>query len=178
MSRKSDTPDEPGRLHGLGRRRAYREHVTDLSVNPQQAPGGHDSPSPGGAARPGYQGVVVTIGDVLVTLDSVLVPQGRFPLSGTTWTVRDASTVVATTPRYAKVLAGTFGVLVVPLLLLRIKDRHLGGSVLVTVVGEGLYHTVTFPPGPESLAHVADLVNQARALAAAASAATDGRTLA
>lgn len=147
--------------------------MTDLSVNPQQAPGGHDRPAPGEAARPGYQGVVVTIGDVLVTLDSVLVPQGRFPLAGTTWTVRDATTIVATTPRYARVLAGVFGILLVPLLLLRIKERHLAGSVQVTVVGEGLYHTVTFPPGPESRAHVAGLVNQARALAAAALAATD-----
>jgi hypothetical protein len=145
--------------------------VTDLSANPQQAPGGHNTPAPVGAARPGYQGVVVTIGDVLVTLDSVLVPQGRFPLAGTTWTVRDTTTTVATTPKYARVLAGAFGVLLVPLLLLRIKEHHYAGSVQVTVVGEGLYHTVSFPPGPESRAHVAGLVNQARALAAAASSA-------
>ncbi|HEX5993543.1 MAG TPA: hypothetical protein VFY84_00235 [Jiangellales bacterium] len=150
--------------------------MTDLSVNPQQAPGGHDSPAPRGAPGPGYQGVVVTIGDVLVTPDSVLVPQGRFPLAGTTWTVRDATTVIATTPRYARVLAGVFGVLVVPLLLLRVKERRLGGSVLVTVVAEGLYHTVTFPPGPESRAHVASLVNQARALAAAAAGDGQGET--
>jgi hypothetical protein len=152
------------------------KYVTDLSVNPQQAPGGHDDPGPGGDARPGYQGVVVTIGDVLVTPDSVLIPRGRFPLAGTTWTVRDTTTIVAKTPRYARVLAGVFGVLLVPLLFLRIKERHLAGAVQVTVVGEGLYHTVSFPPGPESRAHVAGLVNQARALAAAASLAADDQT--
>ena len=118
---------------------------------------------------------MVTVGDVLVTADSVLVPQGRFPLAGTTWTVRDTTTIVATTPRYAKVLAFSFAFLLAPLLLLRIKERHYEGFVLVTVVGEGLYHTVRFPPGPESRAHVASLVNEARALAAAASAATDGQ---
>jgi len=160
-----------GRLPGIGHGRAYRENVSDLSVNPQQAPGGHDNPGPGGAARPGYQGVVVTIGDVLVTPDSVLVPKGRFPLAGTTWTVRDTTTIVAKTPRYARVLAAVFGILLVPLLFLRIKERHYAGSVQVTVVGDGLYHTVSFPPGPESRAHVASLVNQARALAAEASVA-------
>lgn len=144
--------------------------VSDLSVN-AQAPGGHDDPGPGGAARPGYQGVVVTIGDVLVTPDSVLVPRGRFPLAGTTWTVRDTTTVVAKTPRYARVLAAVFGILLVPLLFLRIKKHHLAGAVQVTVVGDGLYHTVSFPPGPESRAHVVGLVNQARALAAEATVA-------
>jgi hypothetical protein len=141
--------------------------VTDLSVNPQQVRGGHDSPPP-------YPGVVVTVGDVLVTVDSILVPQGRFPLAGTTWTVRDATTIVATTPRYARVLAGVGAVLLAPLLLLRIKEHHYDGFVMVTVVGEGLYHTVQFPPGPESTAHVAGLVNQARALAAAATLAVAG----
>jgi hypothetical protein len=136
--------------------------VTDLSVNPQQARGGHDSPTPG----PSYPGVILTVGDALVTADSVLVPQGRFPLAGTTWTVRDTTTIVATTPRYARVLAYIFAFLLLPLLFLRIKERHYAGFVVVTVVGEGLYHTVRFPPGPESTVHVAGLVNQARALAA------------
>jgi len=142
-------------------------YVTDLHVN-SQARGGHESPAPTSAARPAYEGVVVTIGDALVTPDSVLVPAGRFPLTGTSWTVQDSTRIVKTTPRYARVLAGVFGVLIVGLLFLLIKQRHLGGYVLVTVVGEGLYHNVKFPPGPESTAHVAGLVNQARALAAAA----------
>lgn len=119
---------------------------------------------------------MVTVGDVLVTADSVLVPQGRFPLAGTTWTVRDTTTIVATTPRYARALAFGFSFLVAPLLLLKIKDHHYEGNVLVTVVGEGLYHTVRFPPGPESRAYVASLVNEARALAAAASAASSTPT--
>lgn len=149
------------------------KNVSDLSVNPKQAPGGHDDPGSGGAARPGYQGVVVTIGDILVTPDSVLVPRGRFPLAGTTWTVRDTTTIVTKTPRYARVLAAVFGILLLPLLFLRIKERRYAGAVQVTVVGDGLYHTVSFPPGPESRAHVVGLVNQARALAAEATAATD-----
>jgi hypothetical protein len=157
--------------------------VTDLSVNSPdvrlarsagrpRAQSGHGAPAPG----PAYPGVVVTVGDVLVTADSVLVPQGRFPLAGTTWTVRDTTTVVATTPRYARVLAGVFAFLLLPLLLLRIKERHYDGFVVVAVVGEGLYHTVRFPPGPESTAHVAGLVNEARALAAAAASADSDAT--
>jgi hypothetical protein len=143
-------------------------HVTDLHVSPQEARAGHESPAPSRAARPAYEGVVVTIGDVLITPDSVLVPEGRFPLAGTTWTVQDATRIVKTTPRYARILAGVFGVLLVGLLFLLIKQRHVGGYVMVTVVGERLYHNVKFPPGPESTAHVAGLVNHARALAAAA----------
>ena len=140
--------------------------MTDLHVNEQQARGGHESPAPRATPKP-YQGVVVTIGDILVTPDSVLVPQGRFPLAGTTWTVQDSTRIEKTTPRYARRLAAATGVTGVGLLFLLVKERHYGGFVLVTVVGQGLYHSVKFPPGPESTAHVAELVNEARALAAA-----------
>jgi hypothetical protein len=142
--------------------------VTDLHLSAQEARGGHGTPAPTNAAPPGYEGVVLTIGDVLVTPDSVLVPEGRFPLVGTTWTVQDSTRIIKTTPRYARVLAASFAVLAFGPLFLLIKERHYGGFVLVTVVGEGLYHNVKFPPGPESTAHVAGLVNEARALAAAA----------
>ena len=132
--------------------------MTDLRVNPHEALGGQFSD-------------VVAIGDITVTADSVLVPQGRFPLAGTTWTVQDLTTTVRSTPTYARRLATVFGVTVVGLGFLLIKERHEEGHVSVTVVGEGLYHSVSFPPGAESTAHVAGLVNRARALAAAAALA-------
>lgn len=128
--------------------------VTDLRVNPHEAPGGQFSD-------------VVAIGDITVTADSVLVPQGRFPLVGVTWTIQDSTTTVRTTPAYARRLATVLGVTVVGLGFLLIKERHESGFIAVTVVGEGLYHTVQFPPGAQSRAHVASLVNRARALAAA-----------
>ncbi len=145
--------------------------VTDLHVSPQ-ARASAKPPAESGAVAD-----VVAIGEITVTGDSVLLPQGRFPLAGTTWTVRDSTKIVTTTRRYARVLAMVFSVTLVGLLFLLIKDRHYGGAVVVTVVGEGLYHSVEFPPGPESTAHVAGLVNRARALAAAATwAAIDEKT--
>ncbi|HEY7222219.1 MAG TPA: hypothetical protein VH561_01175 [Micromonosporaceae bacterium] len=133
--------------------------MPDLSVDQQAAP-----PASGVTGR--YVDVVA-IGDITVTSDSVLVPQGRFPLTGTTWTIQDSTRVIKRSPRYAVTLAAIFAVILVGLLFLLIKQRRYTGFVLVTVVGEGLYHSVRFPPGPESTAHVASLVNRARVLAAA-----------
>jgi hypothetical protein len=128
--------------------------VTETPTSPRTTPGGVDQ-------------AVVAIGDITITTDSVLAPQGRYPLRGTTWTVQDATRIVMYRPRYAIVLTAVFAVTLVGLLFLLIRKQRYGGHVLATVVGEGLYHSVTFPPGPESTAHVASLVNQARALAAA-----------
>jgi hypothetical protein len=138
--------------------------VTEVSVNPLTRVG-HDRPRPSGPA--GRYADVVAIGDVTVTSDSVLVPRGRFPLAGTTWMVQDSTRIIKRSPRYAVALAAVFAIVLVGLLFLLIKERRYAGFVLVTVVGPGLYHSVTFPPGPASTAHVAGLVNRARALAAA-----------
>lgn len=137
-------------------------------MNPQQVRGGHDRPLVADWVDPTYRGVVVTIGDALVTPDSVLVPQGRFPLAGTTWTVQDSTHTVANRPRWAKRAAAILGFTVIGLLFLLVKRRREDGFVSATVVGAGLYHSVKFPPGTESRAHVAALVNRARALAAVA----------
>jgi hypothetical protein len=134
--------------------RVYRDGVTESATTPRTTPGGVDQ-------------ALVAIGDITITSDSVVVPQGRFPLRGTTWTVQDATRIVTFRPTYAIVLTTVFAVTLVGLLFLLIRRQRMAGHVLATVVGEGLYHSVTFPPGPESTAHVASLVNQARALAAA-----------
>jgi hypothetical protein len=84
--------------------------------------------------------------------------------------VQDTTTTVRTTPAYARRLATVFGVTVVGLGFLLIKEHQEAGSITVTVVGAGLFHSVEFPPGAESLAHVASLVNRARTLSAAAAA--------
>lgn len=167
-SRKADTAWVRRGLPLFGYRRLYGGCVTDVSVNPQQTRGGHDRPLVADWVDPTYRGVVVTIGDALVTPDSVLVPQGRFPLAGTTWTVQDATRTVLVRPTWAKRAAAILGFTLVGLLFLLVKQRREDGFVSATVVGAGLYHSVKFPPGAQSRAHVAALVNQARALAAMA----------
>jgi hypothetical protein len=113
--------------------------------------------------------VLLTIGDIAVTRTSVIVPQGQFPLRGTTWTVQDSTTTTQSIPAFAIVLAILFAVFcLLGLLFLLIKETKHAGFISVTVVGQGLYHSVQLPPGPQNAGWAAYQVNQARALAAAA----------
>jgi hypothetical protein len=148
------TAARPAQLRALPDVPVYRDGVAESPTTPLTTPGGVDQ-------------VLVAIGDITITSDSVVVPQGRYPLRGTTWAVADATRIVTFRPTYAIVLTSVFAVTLLGLLFLLIRRQRLAGHVSATVVGEGLYHSVTFPPGPESTAHVASLVNQARALAAA-----------
>jgi hypothetical protein len=113
--------------------------------------------------------VLLTIGDVAVTRTHVIVPQGRYPLQGTTWTVQDSTQVTESIPVYAIVLAIIFAfACLLGLLFLLIKEKRYQGFVTVSVTGQGFYHSVQFPPGPQTANFVAHQVNQARGLAAAA----------
>ncbi|HCT78847.1 MAG TPA: hypothetical protein DGT23_20260 [Micromonosporaceae bacterium] len=99
----------------------------------------------------------------------MIVPQGRFPLRGTTWTVQDSTHATQSIPTYAIVLAVIFFFFCfLGLLFLLIKETQYSGFISVTVVGDGLYHSVQLPPGPQMSGWVAHQVGQARALAAAA----------
>ena len=42
---------------------------------------------------PGNEPVLLSVGDISVTPSHVIVPQGRYPLHGTTWTVQDSTQV-------------------------------------------------------------------------------------
>jgi hypothetical protein len=54
------------------------------------------------------------------------------------------------------------------LLFLLAKQKRYSGFVAVTVVGDGLYHSVQFPAGPEIVGWVTARVNEARAIATVA----------
>jgi hypothetical protein len=131
--------------------------VTDPFTNPQP-------PVP----DPQDNTILMSIGDISVTKDWVIVPQGWHPLRGTTWTVQDSSQVTEEIPTYAIVLAVVFTVILcgLGLLFLLIKERRYSGFIIVTVAGPGLYHSVQLPPGPENAAWAANQVNRARGLAA------------
>jgi hypothetical protein len=113
---------------------------------------------------------LVTIGDIVVTKDWVYVPQGRFPLRGTTWTVQDATQVNEVIPTWAIIVAIVVALVtcLLGLLFLLVKEQQYVGYVSVTVAGEGLYHTVQFAAGPTSALWANGQAAQARALAAAA----------
>lgn len=129
--------------------------------------GGGYSPQP---IPPGPgETVVLTIGDIAVTPNSIIVPQGQFPLRGTTWTVQDSSQTTQSIPTWAIIMTiiGVWFCLIGLLFLLAKETKHTG-FVSVSVSGPGLYHTVQMPPGPFSVASVTAQVNQARSMAAAA----------
>lgn len=113
---------------------------------------------------------LLTIGDIVVTKDWVYVPQGRFPLRGTTWTVQDATQVNEVTPTWALIVAIVVALVtcLLGLLFLLVKEQQYVGFVAVTVTGEGLHHTTHFAAGPPSAQWAHGQVAEARALAAAA----------
>lgn len=103
----------------------------------------------------------------MVTENSVQVPQGRYPLRGTTWTAQDLTQESEVTPTYAIVL----GILLLPLcllglLFLLIREKRYFGFVVVTVAGEGFSHTTHVAVGPTTAQRVYDQVARARELAA------------
>ena len=109
------------------------------------------------------------IAEISVSQRSVTVPQGRFPLRGTTWTVQDSTQMTESIPAYAIVLAIVFFLFcLLGLLFLLIKEQKVTGFVSVSVTGPGFFHSVQLPPGPQSAAWAHHMVNQARGLAASA----------
>ena len=127
---------------------------------------------PGGMVPSGYgqAPVLVTMGEISCTQVGVIVPQGHYPIRGTTWVVRDQSTQTEKIPSYAIILAIVFALLcLVGLLFLLIKERKTQGYVEVAVQGNGLYHATQIPvSSPEQVTHIRQMVDYARGLAAAA----------
>ncbi len=112
---------------------------------------------------------LLSIGDITVTRNSVIVPHGRFPLRGTTWTVQDSTQVTESIPVWAIILTILFiWLCLLGLLFLLAKEKRYSGFVAVTVVGDGLYHSVQFPAGPTIAGWVTGRVNNARSLASVA----------
>ncbi|ADD41315.1 hypothetical protein [Stackebrandtia nassauensis] len=156
--------------------------MSEYHIDPPVTGGGGGQPSPQ-PQMPGYgyggyqpqpmppQGeqVVLTIGDIAVTPNSIIVPQGQFPLRGTTWTVQDSTQTTQGIPTWAIIMTiiGVWFCLIGLLFLLAKETRHTG-FVSVSVSGPGLYHTVQLPPGPMRVAQVTAQVNQARSMAAVA----------
>jgi hypothetical protein len=118
---------------------------------------------------PGNEPVLLSIGDISVTQTHVIVPQGRFPLHGTTWTVQDSTQVSEGIPAVAIVLTIIFvWFCLIGLLFLLMKEKRYSGFVSITVTGNGLFHTVQFPAAQQTGAWAADMVGRARGITAAA----------
>jgi hypothetical protein len=114
--------------------------------------------------------IVARVGEIGVSRQWVYVPQGRFAVRGTTWTMTDQLVESSSIPAYAIVLAVIFAAAcLLGLLFLLVKERTVQGVVQVTVQGDGFYHATQVPVS--SWAAITDThrrVDHARSLAAAA----------
>jgi hypothetical protein len=118
---------------------------------------------------PGTDPVLLSIGDISVTQTHIYVPQGRYPLHGTTWTVQDSTQVSEGIPPVAIILTIVFvWFCLIGLLFLLMKQKRYTGFVSITVTGMGLYHSVQFPSAQHTGAWAADMVGRARAITASA----------
>jgi hypothetical protein len=113
---------------------------------------------------------LLTIGDIGVTPDWVVTPNGTARLAGSQWIVRDMSRTETSIPAYAIVLAVVFFLLCfVGLLFLLIKETKTVGYVEVSVQAGDLFHVTQLPVSSQhNIAQIRALVHQAQALTAAA----------
>ncbi|WP_207936993.1 hypothetical protein [Actinomadura sp. KC216] len=122
-------------------------------------------PIPHGGAEP----VLLQIGDISLTSTHVILPYGRYPLHGATWTIQDSTQVTEGIPVVAIVLTIVFvWFCLLGLLFLLMKERRYLGFVTISVTGPGFHHTAQFPPGPQAGAWAANAVAHARSITAMA----------
>ncbi|WP_328385432.1 hypothetical protein OHS81_15975 [Streptomyces sp. NBC_00400] len=140
---------------------------------PQPAPGGFQA-GPGGfqAGPGGFQagaqpgGMVLSLGDIAVTGDTIMTPAGPMPLRGAVWTATDMSRTEEKMPTHAVVLAIVFFFFcLLGLLFLLMKERVTTGFVQVTVNSGGRHHATMIPvQSREQVMFILNQVNYARSL--------------
>jgi hypothetical protein len=166
---RAEQPDEPGWwLASDG-----RWYPPESAPNPPPSTGASAasvesvaSASPAAAPSP----FLLTIGDIGVTPDWVVTPNGSAPISGSQWIVMDMSRTESRIPGWAVVMAIIFAIFcLIGLLFLLVKETTTTGYVEVSVRSGDLYHRTQVPVfGPESVAQVRQSVGQAQTLAARA----------
>ena len=116
----------------------------------------------------GSDPILATIGDIAVTPDSVLTPQGRRPVGGVYWTMTDMSRTRQVIPTWAIVCTIVFALFcLIGLLFLLAKEEQTEGWVQVTVQGQNFYHAVQLPvSSPHEVQRYAEVVNYARSVSA------------
>jgi hypothetical protein len=156
-----DTPESQGSANGEDDQSARRD---DSAIQ-------RDARSEG-ASTPATEGFVLTIGDIGVTRNLIVTPNGNAPLAGSRWIVLDHSRIERRIPTWAIVLAVIFAfACLLGLLFLLVKEDRTTGYVEVSVMSGSLSHVTQVPVGSEqSIAQIRQRVHQAQTLAAAAQA--------
>jgi hypothetical protein len=140
------------------------------SQPPPPSPAGPPAPASPAAAEV-QDPIVLTIGDIGVTRNWVVTPNGNARLAGSQWIARDMTRVESRIPPWAIVLAIVFALAcLLGLLFLLVKEQYTTGYVEVSVQAGTLFHATQIPvSGHHQVAHVRQQVSEAQTLAAAAS---------
>ncbi len=111
---------------------------------------------------------LTTIGDIGITNDSVVTPNGSAPLRGSQWLATDMTRTESKIPTWAIVCAIVFAIFcLLGLLFLLAKEQRTTGYVGVSVRSGDLLHQTQVPVwSPEQVAYVRQQVAYAQSLAA------------
>jgi hypothetical protein len=122
------------------------------------------------AVAPIPQPFLLTIGDIGITSDRVVTPNGSGPLAGSQWICTDMSRTETRIPPVAIILAIVGALLcLIGLLFLLMKEHVTTGYVEVSVRTGDIYHKVQLPViHPAQVAQIRQQVNKAQSMAAQA----------
>jgi hypothetical protein len=114
----------------------------------------------------------LTIGDIAITSDKVITPNGIGTLADSQWIFSDLSRTESKIPPVAVILAIVFALLcLIGLLFLLMKETTTTGYAEVSVHSGNLYHKVQIPVKSKAdVDRIRELVNKAQSLAAQARA--------
>jgi len=117
------------------------------------------------------QPFLITIGDIGVTQDTVVTPNGSGPVAGSQWILTDRTTTTQSIPTWAIVLAVVFALAcLLGLLFLLVKETRITGYVEVTVRTGDVMHLTQLPVNsPDDIARYRHMVSYAQGLASQAS---------
>lgn len=126
----------------------------------------HLPPPPGSAKAT----LPLTIGDIAVTADTIITPNGTAPLAGSHWMFVDRSQTEQKIPSSAIVLAIIFAfACLLGLLFLLMKETRVTGYVEVTVRSGSLSHMTQIPVSSQAdIVRFRGVVGQAQSMAASA----------
>ncbi len=113
---------------------------------------------------------LITIGDIGVTADTIVTPNGAAPLAGSQWIVMDQTTIQRKIPTWAIVCAIIFSIFcLLGLFFLLAKEDRPVGYANVNVRSADLNHSVQIPVNSVfDVANVRNQVAQAQTMASRA----------
>jgi hypothetical protein len=113
------------------------------------------------------QPFLLTVGDIGVTANQVVTPNGSGPLAGSQWIFTDTSRTESKIPGVAIILAIVFALLcLIGLLFLLMRETTITGYVEVTVRTGNIFHKTQIPVNNQKkIDEVRQLVSKAQALA-------------